>query len=112
MPGAGVWRVNSPPGTQGRLTEYLPSSRRSSSSNAFIAAVPSAAVSSAGVIPSSSISQNLRKASSSETSPCNRKTPASGARFRTALPHVIQPRRVSMATDSSVALLMRPVTSS
>ncbi|KRY52769.1 hypothetical protein T03_13309 [Trichinella britovi] len=89
MPGAGVGR---PPGTQGRLTEYLPSSRRSSSSNAFIAAVPSAAVSSAGVIRSALISQNLRKASSSEPSHCNRKTPASGARFRLAFPHVIQPR--------------------
>ncbi|KRX84605.1 hypothetical protein T02_16167 [Trichinella nativa] len=109
-PGAGVGRANRPPGTQGRLTKYLPSSRRSSSSNAFIAAVPSAAVSSAGAIPSASISQNLRKASSSEPSLCNKKTPASGARFRTAPPHVIQPRRVSTATDPPVALLMRPVT--
>ncbi|KRZ82615.1 hypothetical protein T08_8036 [Trichinella sp. T8] len=108
MPGADVERGNRPPGTQGRLTEYLPPSRRSSSSNAFIAAVPSAAASSAGAIPSASISQNLRKSSSSEPSPCNTKTPASGVRFRTALPHVIQPRRVSTATDPPVALLMRP----
>ncbi|KRY44479.1 hypothetical protein T03_8395 [Trichinella britovi] len=112
MPGADVERGNRPPGTQGRLTEYLPPSRRSSSSNAFIATVPSAVASSAGAIPSASISQNLRKSSSSEPSPCSTKTPASGVRFRTALPHVIQPRRVSTATDPPVALLMRPVTSS
>ncbi|XP_003366183.1 keratinocyte proline-rich protein, partial [Trichinella spiralis] len=55
---------------------------------------------------------NLRKASSLEPSPCRRKTPASEARFRAALPHVIQPRRVSTATDPPVALRMRPVTSS
>ncbi|KRX51442.1 hypothetical protein T09_11420 [Trichinella sp. T9] len=94
MPGADVERGNRPPGTQGRLTEYLPPSRRSSSSNAFIAAVPSAAASSAGAIPSASISQNLRKSSSSEPSPCNRKTPASGVRFRTAPPPRMEPWRL------------------
>ncbi|KRZ02629.1 hypothetical protein T11_5757 [Trichinella zimbabwensis] len=77
---------------------------RSSSPNFFIAAVPSAAVSSAGATPSDSISQNLRRVSSSESSPFNRKALSSGGRLRGALPHVIQPRRVSTATEPLVAL--------
>ncbi|KRX55643.1 hypothetical protein T06_12320 [Trichinella sp. T6] len=41
-----------------------------------------------------------------------RRPPASAVRFRTALSHVIPPRRVSTATDPPVALLMRPVMNS
>ncbi|KRY27654.1 hypothetical protein T01_9067 [Trichinella spiralis] len=72
----------------------LPSLRQGrSSSSFFIAAAPSATGSSTGAIPSDSISQNLRRGSSSEPSPFNKKTPVSMDRLRAALPHVIQPRR-------------------
>ncbi|KRX51594.1 hypothetical protein T09_8049 [Trichinella sp. T9] len=74
-----------------------------SSSTLLDTTAPSAAGFPAGAIPDDPTSPNFRRGLSSESSPFD-KTLALMDRLRAALPHVIHPRRVSIATDPPIAL--------